>query len=310
MTRPTPTEPHGILVVDKERGPTSHDVVAFARRALGTRAVGHTGTLDPMATGVLVVLVGEATKLSSYLGASDKSYAATVRLGQATDTLDAEGRVLDERPVPPLSTSEVARAATRFLGEIDQVAPLASAIKVGGQPLHRAQRQGKAIEAPVRRVRLDAITIDAVRVGEIDFSIRCGKGFYVRSLGRDLAEALGTVGHLSALRRTRNGPFSVVDAIPSRALQEARSIPERQREVRAALLPLQRAAEAFATLTLSQDGVTQARHGKPITKETVLAGAAARDDVLIARDELGELVAIVRPDDEGFRVVRGFRPLA
>jgi tRNA pseudouridine55 synthase len=301
------SELHGVLVVDKEGGPTSHDVVGHARRALGTRAIGHTGTLDPMATGVLVLLLGEATKLAGYLMANEKTYSTTLRLGVATDTLDAEGQVTEHRPVPRLDHAQVQAIAEGFLGEIDQVAPLASAIKVAGQVLHRALRKGKDIAAPIRHVRLDAIEVTNLRDSEIDFSLRCGKGFYVRSLGRDIAEKLGTVGHLAALRRDRNGVFGVEQAVPFRMLREARDNRELAAELRRRVLPIERALEGFAQVTLSHDGVREARHGKPISLSNVLAQRIGCEDIVVASDEAGTPIALVRREADALRVARGFR---
>lgn len=307
MTATPTSELHGVLIVDKERGPTSHDVVGHARRALGTRAIGHTGTLDPMATGVLVLLLGEATKLAGYLMANDKTYSGTLRLGIATDTLDAEGQHTEERPVPHLELAHVQAIAEGFLGEIDQVAPLASAIKVSGQVLHRALRKGKDIEAPVRRVRLDAIEVKAVREGEIDFSLRCGKGFYVRALARDLAEKLGTVGHLTALRRDSNGVFVTEQAVAFKTLREARGDPALSSALRTRVLPLASALDGFAQVTLSDQGVIEARHGKPISAANVIARRAGGEDIIVACDGAGMPIALVRWEEGDLRVARGFR---
>jgi tRNA pseudouridine55 synthase len=301
------SELHGVLVVDKEGGPTSHDVVGHARRALGTKAIGHTGTLDPMATGVLVLLLGEATKLAGYLMASDKAYTATIRLGAATDTLDAEGQVTDERPVPELSLAHVQAVANAFLGEIAQIAPLVSAIKVDGQPLHRSMRRGKDVEAPTRSVRLDGITVSEVRAREIDLSVRCGKGFYVRSLARDLAAQLGTVGHLSSLRRVRNGAFSVEQAVPFKDLRAARGDAQAAEALRARVLPLVQALDGFAQVTLSEAGVREARHGKPISNGNVVAQRPGSEDIVVARDEAGAPIALVKREEGVLRVARGFR---
>ncbi|MCA9529246.1 MAG: tRNA pseudouridine(55) synthase TruB, partial [Myxococcales bacterium] len=219
---------NGVLVVDKPAGPTSHDIVARARRALGTRRVGHAGTLDPMATGVLVLAIGEGTKLVPYLTAADKRYVATVRLGSSTTTLDAEGTVDAEAPVPSgLSVADVERAAERFAGGYAQRVPAVSAVKVEGRRLHERVRRGEVVDAPVREVALRALEVRRVSGADVELALECGKGFYVRAFARDLASALGTVGHLVALRRTRSGAFDVRDAVPAAWLEAAR-LPKQQ----------------------------------------------------------------------------------
>ena len=298
-----------MLVIDKARGPTSHDVVAVARRALGTKAIGHTGTLDPMATGVLVLAVGEATKLVNMLTAGDKRYEATLRLGQATHTLDAEGEVTEEAPVPTLTLERVRELAQRFVGEFDQEVPLVSAVKVDGQALHKAARKGRDVVAPVRRVRVHELEVRAVREHEVELSVHCAKGFYVRSLGRDLARALGTVGHLTQLRRTQNGAFSLADALDFEALRAAaRGSDEQRAQVRERLVPLAQVCESLPRLTLSEAGALHARHGRAIPEQELRCDAPlAPGEPRIAFDEAGQPLAIVELVDGLCRVQRGFR---
>ena len=304
---PTPTSPgaHGVLVVDKPRGPTSHDVVAWARRALGTRAVGHAGTLDPMATGVLVLGVGEGTKLTSYLMSEDKGYETTITLGAETDSLDAEGRVVEEAEVPALELTAVERACVAFVGTYLQRAPAVSAIKRDGVALHERVRRGEVVDAPEREVRCDAIEVLAVRPGEIDLRIHCGKGFYVRSLGRDLSLSLGTRGHLSALRRIRSGAFAVSDALDGEVLVKARTDEGAREVVRGALLPLERAIASMEPVVVGAAGARDLRHGKAFR-----APEPRVREPLAALDDHGELVAIVRWVDGALRVVRGIVPRA
>lgn len=319
----------GLLVVDKARGPTSHDVVGLARRALGTRQIGHTGTLDPMATGVLVLAIGEATKLVSALGASSKRYEATVRLGTATHTLDAEGEVDATAPVPTLALADVAAVAARFVGTIEQRAPVVSALKVDGTTLYKRARRGEQVQAPVRSVRLDEVEIHAVRGDEIDLSLRSGPGFYVRSFARDLAEALGTVGHLSALRRTHNGAFTLEgavgfehlrragDARRARALSDGDAArgelladPDADLALRARISPLARVCRSLPHLVLDEAGVVHARHGRAIPRESVRSELPVRElaGALVALDEAGAPVALVELLLDHLRVLRGFRP--
>ncbi len=312
----TPSEtPHGVLVVDKAQGATSHDVVACARRALSTREIGHAGTLDPMATGVLVLAVGEATKLVNYLTAADKVYTATLRLGQATDSLDADGSVVEERDVPALSLEQVREVAGKFLGEIEQRVPAVSAIKVQGTPLYKSARKGHVVEAPVRKVRVRSLDILDVREHEVDFQVHSSKGFYVRSLGRDLAESLGTVGHLSALRRLESGFFSLSGAHSFADLRNARESEELRAQIRASVIPLTDVARRLSHVTLSSEGKTHAQHGRLIPKACVLEESlreGAESAVVAAFDEDGALLALLEPSAESesegaLRVVRGFR---
>lgn len=307
---PSPkTETHGLLVVDKGPGLTSHDVVGMLRRILGTREVGHTGTLDPLATGVLVIMVGEATKLAAHLTAADKVYETTLRLGVATDSLDADGVEQETAPVPTLDRDKVEAATAQFLGEIDQRVPAISAVKVDGKALHKAARKGHEVAAPTRRVTAHAIEVLDVRANEIDLRVHCSKGFYVRSLGRDLAQALGTVGHLSALRRTRNGPFDVAHAVSFELLMRARRDEASRPEVRDALVPLKDACALLPHLVLSEAGVAHARFGQPIPSTDVISRAEGKlaAPIQVAFDEAGVPVALLSEDETGLRVVRGFR---
>jgi tRNA pseudouridine55 synthase len=310
---------HGVLVLDKTSGPTSHDAVAVARRALGTRQVGHTGTLDPLASGVLVLVVGEATKLVTLLSAEAKVYRASLRLGLATTTLDAQGEPVATRAVPPLSLAQVEQAARRFCGEIEQRAPLVSAIKVGGKSLHKRARAGEEIEPPLRKVRLSRLDVLSVEGAQIELDLECGKGFYVRALARDLAEALGTVGHLSALRRTRNGAFAAQGALDFTALRQAAHGSEREREqVRERVLPLAQVCRMLPHGLLDAAGCEHARHGRSLPLSSLrglersafardLGALPAEGESLIALDDGLQPLAILERSGEALRVLRGFR---
>ena len=203
----------GLLVVDKPAGRTSHDVVDKVREVLSVRA-GHAGTLDPQATGVLLVCVGRATRLARFLQGHDKVYEGIIRLGWATDTYDAEGEPTTERvSPPPLSNDEVGRALRSFVGKIEQIPPVYSAKKVRGQPAYRRARRGELVEPePVEVVVYEAELL-GLRDDEIDVRIHCGAGTYVRTLAQDLGSALGCPAHLAGLRRTRSGPFDLGDAV-------------------------------------------------------------------------------------------------
>jgi tRNA pseudouridine55 synthase len=206
----------GLVVVDKPSGCTSHDVVARLRRAYGQRRIGHAGTLDPDATGVLLVGLGRATRLLRFLQETTKTYRGTIVFGVATDTLDASGAVLD-RVTMQLTHAQVADAARAFLGERDQVPPMVSAIKIGGRRLHELARRGEEVERPPRRVQIDRLDVEGFTDGpypEAEVLVECSSGTYIRSLAADLGAALGGCAHLRDLRRLRVGAFDISDAHP------------------------------------------------------------------------------------------------
>jgi tRNA pseudouridine55 synthase len=215
MTGPAATPASGLVVVDKQGGMTSHDVVARIRRLAGTRKVGHAGTLDPMATGVLVVGVEKATRLLGYLTLTEKEYQATIRLGQSTSTDDAEGELISTAPAVDVSAEALEKAVAELTGDIQQVPPSVSAIKVGGQRAYRLTRAGAAPELKPRPVTVHEFTITGIRrerggaLLDVDATVRCSSGTYIRSLARDLGTALGTGGHLTQLRRTRVGGYGL-----------------------------------------------------------------------------------------------------
>lgn len=302
--------PSGVLVVDKPRGPTSHDVVARVRGLLRTREVGHAGTLDPMATGVLVLGVGEGTKLLPYLTAHDKTYEARLALGETTETLDAEGAtrthaevapwllaalaLLADYPLPPLPPALLA-ALEGERERREQVPPAFSAIRKDGVRAHTLARAGVEVSLAPRPVHVHTLELTSASLAPPSLEVRvtAEKGYYVRSLGRDLALALGTVGHLSALRRVRSGPFGLDRAV---ALDG---------DVARGLVDLRTAAAlALPTLTLDDAAVLQARRGQRV----VLAEGGA-EGVFAWLDAAGALVAIGERMPEGHgRVLRGFAP--
>ena len=211
------TTPSGLVIVDKPAGWTSHDVVAKIRKLAGTRRVGHAGTLDPRATGVLVVGVEKATRLLGYLALTQKEYTGTIRLGQTTDTDDGDGAIVARVPVGNISESDVKSAIAALTGEISQVPPGISAIKVGGKRSYRLTRDGAAPELAPRTVTVSVFAVEQIRrAGELldlDVRVTCSSGTYIRALARDLGAALGVGGHLTALRRTRVGPYLIGDAV-------------------------------------------------------------------------------------------------
>jgi len=294
---------HGVLVIDKPRGPTSHDVVARLRRALHTREVGHAGTLDPMATGVLVALIGDATKLAPYLTVADKEYEATIALGVETDTLDAEGKITRQVPVDARVFAEgrapLERALEAERARLSQAPPAYSAIHVGGERAHVRARRGEGVLLPPRPVVVKSFELLGASGGStpwIKLRACVSKGYFMRSLARDLAEALGTVGHLTALRRTRSGSFSLDDTTAVEASAE---------DLRARLLPLGVAASrALPVARLTETGARDARFGRAVqagdlaSPGTGLSAWLDAKAVLVAIGEVGW--------DGAGRVVRGF----
>jgi tRNA pseudouridine55 synthase len=291
----------GVLVIDKPSGVTSHDVVQRVRKRLGEGRVGHAGTLDPMATGVLVVMVGEATKLAPFLTADDKSYRATVQLGRATDTLDAEGETTQSKPLPSWWTSNEARdrvdaALEQERQRSEQAPPVYSAIKVDGRTAHARTRAGESVDlAPrpvaVRRLSLEALGVDA---GTLELSMTVAKGYYVRALARDLGEQLGVPAHLCRLRRSASGVFEEEHAVALDA------------ELKAALItPEDAAARAMSLARLTDSGTSRARHGGPMTPEDFVE-LPPLDGTSAWLSPAGELVAIGRMDGDKPAVVRGF----
>ena len=249
------TAASGLVIVDKPAGPTSHDVVARIRRLAGTRRVGHAGTLDPMATGVLVVGVEKATRLLGHLALTEKDYAATIRLGQATDSGDADGEIISSWPATGVSAESLTAALAALTGEIQQVPPGISAIKIAGKRAYQLTREGKPPQLAARTVTIRALSLRAVRpLGDLldaDIEVTCSSGTYIRAIARDLGAALGTGGHLTALRRTRVGPYTVAMA---RSLDELAASLE--------VIPLAAAAAAaFPRRELTAEEATKVSHG-------------------------------------------------
>jgi tRNA pseudouridine55 synthase len=202
----------GLLLIDKPAGPTSHDIVAQLRRLSGIRRIGHAGTLDPLATGLLLVCVGRATRLIEYLMDKPKRYQATVRLGQRTDTFDAEGSVVEERAVA-VTIGEIEKALADFRGPIVQYAPAYSAVKRDGTALYKLARQGLAVERPRREVTIYELALRSWEAPYLQLEVHCSSGTYIRSLADDLGQTLGCGGHISALRRTEVGSFALTEAV-------------------------------------------------------------------------------------------------
>jgi tRNA pseudouridine55 synthase len=216
----------GVLLVDKRPGMTSHDIVDIVRRRFRLPKAGHCGTLDPLATGLILIVIGRGTKIQDLLMAEDKVYEGTLRLGQSTDSQDAQGKVTEERPVPDLTRDQIGAAFAKFHGDFYQMPPMVSALKKGGVPLYKLARQGKTVEREPRLVHVYRHEVNRVELPEIDFVVECSKGFYVRTYCHDIGNELGCGGHMKALRRTRSGNFKVADAITVDALEQMESLPE------------------------------------------------------------------------------------
>lgn len=269
--------PGGLLLVDKPVGMTSHDVVAVVRRATRTRKVGHTGTLDPFATGLLIVLVGRGTRLIPYVEGEPKVYDATIRFGAATDTDDVTGKVI--REAPPASQHAVETALPQLTGVIDQVPPIFSAKQVGGRRAYAAARTGEQLALAPSRVTVHEWTVLRREGDDLAVRITCSGGTYIRALARDLGRLTDSAAHLAALRRTRSGPFDVADA---RSVEDVKA-------GQFALAPLRDAVPSLPTRMLSPEEIGRVAHGNPIP-------ARETNPRIALLDEAGELVAVADRD--------------
>jgi tRNA pseudouridine55 synthase len=248
----------GALLVDKPLGPSSNAVLQQARRLLGAAKAGHAGTLDPLASGLLVVLFGEATKFAGPALEADKEYLTTLQLGERTSTGDAEGQVLERRPVA-ITELALRAALGRFEGEIEQVPPMHSALKLDGVPLYERARRGETVERRPRKVRIAELELVRFRSPLVDLRVRCSKGTYVRVLAEDIGAALGTGAHLAALRRTASGKFRVEDA---RTLDQLAALPEGARQAR--LLPLAALLDGLPRADLDEAAADRLRRGQAL----------------------------------------------
>jgi len=294
----------GVLVIDKPAGVTSFDVVALVRRRLGIDRVGHAGTLDPQATGVLPILLGEATKLMPYLADQDKEYVATLRLGVTTDTGDLSGRVVATAPVPAPSRERVKEACRPFIGRIKQVPPMFSAVHHGGRRLYELARQGLEVEREAREVVVHAIDVEHVESDTVGLRVVCGKGTYVRTLATDIGAALGCGAALARLVRARVGPFVLADALPWSALADAPPA-----AVTAGIQPPEAALAGWAAVRLDGGTTSRFTHGQPVT--VVPAGAAPGTRVRVHGADgrlLGVGEVIAGPRTRPVRVLHADRP--
>ncbi|MFZ0769469.1 MAG: tRNA pseudouridine(55) synthase TruB [Acidimicrobiales bacterium] len=286
------TTSNGLLLIDKPGGVTSHDVVARARTLLDEQRVGHAGTLDPMATGLLVLAVGPSTRLLRFAQSEIKRYRGVVTLGVATDSLDADGAVLERREVPPLTSEGVNDVARTMLGTQWQVPPMVSALKVNGRRLHALAREGVVVERPAREITVQALSLEALASSnEWTFDVTCSVGTYVRVLLADLAQRLGTVGHLSALRRLASGTHHVDKAL---------TLGELERRVHlgtTVLLPPLEFVTQLDSVVVSHDQATRLRQGQRVNLDKT------GDDEIAAMSDAGALVAVLRRREESWQPV-------
>ena len=290
----------GVLLVDKPTGPTSHDIVAITRRSLGLKKVGHAGTLDPMASGLLTLGIGPGTKLLTYLVGADKRYQATIRLGQSTSTDDAEGEIVhtaDSAQVADLTEDAVHASLAGFVGQIDQVPSSVSAIKIGGKRAYDLVRAGEEVDIPSRLVTIHQLDVGRVTPGDgvidVDVDVWCSSGTYIRAIARDLGDALGVGGHLTMLRRSQVGPFDV-----SQACHPEDISPER-------LLSLAELASAIMPVVqATQSQTVEIGHGKQVFLDA--PDAQPEDAPVGVINPSGRLIAIVAIESGRARILVGF----
>lgn len=318
---------HGLLCIDKAAGPSSHRVVQQVRRALSTKRVGHAGTLDPPATGLLVVLLGEATKLARFFAASDKRYRTSIRLGFTTDTLDAAGQITARAPLPKRLDRAVLDSTLQGLaGTVEQRVPGVSAVQVRGKRLYKLDVHTREAMAPTRPVQLAEVKLLSCADDRLDLELRCSKGFYVRAFAKDLAEALGTVGHVSALRRLASGKLGVEQAASPELLAAALAGDLAAREALArCVLPIADACAAWPTLRLTATETARIRQGQalslaacearicnipsvwsPPDNDATRVDASTRPPLLLL-DPQNQAVAVAEVRGTGIRVLRGLR---
>lgn len=302
MKRKDTRDIHGILLFDKPRGLSSNQALQTVRRVYNAAKAGHTGSLDPLATGLLPICFGEATKIAGLLLGSRKAYIAECRLGITTDTEDAEGRITSERPVPAFDDATLCAALASLTGRIAQTPPAYSAIKRAGEPLYRFARRGETIDIPPREVDVFDLSLVERTAGGLKLHVECGSGTYVRSLVRDLGERLGCGAHVVALRRLWVEPF----AAPAMSdLETLRRVAERGFEaLDALLLPLEAGLSGYPSIAVEPSAAAKLRHGQSVDAGVVGSGR------FVALDDEGGAVALVENGPDGrLRCQRGFNPV-
>ena len=283
----------GVLNIDKPKGPTSHDVVGRIRRLTGQRKAGHTGTLDPMATGVLVVCLGHATRLIEYMTSDPKIYRATIRFGITTNTYDADGDLVDRHDISPLTPAKLRAVLSDFLGEIQQWPPVFSAIKRDGRPLYKAARKGITFSVDPRPVTIYDLQWIDWQPPDLTLDVACSPGTYIRSLAHDLGQAVGTGAHLVGLVRTANGPWKLDQAVTLAELSEA--------NWQLYLQPLDRAVAHLPAVILNSVDVDHVRHGRQIE---LVDGALASHTFVRAYTGANQLLAILKLTDADLNLWR------
>ena len=289
----------GILSIDKPGGMTSHDVVNRIRRLSGIRRVGHAGTLDPLATGVLLVCIGRATRLVEYLVGQPKVYEATIRLGQSTNTYDADGEILTERPLDDLTPERLIESLAQFRGVIQQLPPMYSAIKKDGQPLYKLARKGIEVERAAREVTVYELELLDYALPEVRVRVTCSSGTYIRALAHDLGEVLGCGGHILTLRRTAVGDFLVQEAAPLLELDLA--------SLAAKLQPSDSAVDQLPRLALSEPDTQSVLLGQRVARSEETTSAA----LVRAYDPAGRFIGILAAaEDQSWQPHKIFHPVA
>jgi len=285
---------NGILLVDKPEGLSSAEIVRVVKKRLAAEKVGHLGTLDPFASGLLPLCLGTATKLAQFLMAEWKTYMGTIRLGVETDTLDATGAITTTAPVPPYGPTTLQELQRRFSGEYWQTPPIYSALKRNGVPLYKFARRGIEVDRVPRKVTIEKIVLERGADDILQFSLSCSKGTYVRSLAADLGTALGCGAHLLTLRRTGFGPFRVTDAVPWPLPVDSSALP---------FLSLSQALKHYRSVTLASEAVLQLRHGRQDVLHHLQSSAVSEEFVRVL-SLTGELVAMVEWQGGQWRLVR------
>jgi tRNA pseudouridine55 synthase len=284
---------NGVLVVDKPPGPTSHDVVARVRRALGTRRVGHTGTLDPLATGVLPLVIGRATRLAQFLSSDDKEYVADVIFGVSTTTYDALGETLPSESTGPVDLAKLESALREFRGTYLQRPPAFSAKKISGKPAYELARSGVAPELKSAEVTVTALEVLERGENSARLRVECTTGFYVRTLAHELGQRLGCGAHLAGLRRTRAGAFELSDAVPLATLEHEASASA------ARIVPLERLLPGLPAVVLTEEGVRRMSHGNLLPSSTQKSREGDFEGPVRLLDEGGRLIGIAEPEPGG-----------
>lgn len=285
---------NGIVNINKPTGMTSHDVVNILRKVFHTKKVGHTGTLDPSATGVLPVCIGQATRVAEYLTALDKEYIATIQFGSATDTQDAEGEIVEEAALPSLSQEEFQAVCEGFLGEQIQIPPMFSAVKYKGKPLYKYAREGIVIEdLPERQIKVETIEVLSYDMKRASLRIKCSKGTYIRTLCADIAKKCGSLGHLIALERTQSGNFTLANAVDLEVLREMANPEE-------VLIPMEEALAEMPLVELDEAAYKKILNGMKISTD-------ADEATIVQARFAGKIIAIGHIKDGFFQPKKVFK---